>query len=105
MNLNIKFADGNKLINYEDDTTYYSGCETCDYGSEYINDVRVETTNYNIKAHFNQMYNFAFSTADAIRIFAIGITQMTEDKFVAYLKKEFEDIGNKKFTFEVERKK
>ena len=112
MNLNIKFADGNELINYNDDTEHYDGCETCDYGSMYINDITVETTNYNISAHFNQMYEYAFSSADAIKIFAVGITAMTEEQFVEYLEKEFNEIleNNKRmynrpsFTFKAKRK-
>lgn len=110
MNLNIEFADGNKLISYDDDTESYSGCPTCDYGSEYINNIDVETTNYRIKARFNQMYEFAFHTSDAIRIFAVGITHMTEEEFVEYLKTEFEILaGNRsyyhpKFEFDAWRK-
>ena len=107
MNLNIKFADGNELISYHDDTEAYAGCETCDYGSEYINNICVETSNYHIYACFNQMYNFAFSSADAIKIFAVGIVNMTEEQFVEYLEKEFNKIVERSspdFTFEAKRK-
>ena len=90
--LNIKFADGNELISYDDDTTSYGGCPTCDYGSEYINDITVETTNYRINATFNQMYEYAFTSGDAIRIFAKDFSRMTEDDFVKYLEGAFNGI-------------
>lgn len=92
-NLNIKFADGNELISYDDDSMFYSGCPTCDYGSEYINDITVETTNYSITATFNQMYEYAFTTSDAIRIFAKDFSRMTEDDFVKYLDGAFNGIA------------
>lgn len=91
--LNIKFADGNEFIGYEDDSYNYAGCPTCDYGSEYINDVEVNTTNYRITATFNRMYEYAFSTAEAIRIFAVDLKNMTEKEFVDHIDKEFHEIG------------
>lgn len=89
MNLGIQFADGNELINYDDDSYYYSGCPTCDYGSEYINDITIITTTYRIKVEFNQMYEYAFSSSDAIKIFAVNIGSMTEDEFIKYIDEAF----------------
>ena len=85
MNLDIIFKDGNKFEYYDDDSYHYSGCPTCDFGSEYINEITIKTTNYKINIEFNQMYSFAFTTADAIKIFAIGIKEMTEKEFVDYI--------------------
>lgn len=94
MLLNIDFSDGNKLISYDDYSCHYDGCDTCDYGSEYINDIVVQTTNYTIMANFNQMYDYAFSTGQAIKIFAVGITTMTEKEFVEYVEKELRAISS-----------
>lgn len=88
--LNIEFADGNKFEYYDDDTYKYGGCPTCDYGSEYINELSIRTTNYCINIELNQMYEYAFSTADAIQMFAINLGVMSERDFINYIKAEFE---------------
>ena len=89
--LNLKFADGNQLISYEDDTYYSSGCPTCDYGSKYINEITIVTTNYRIDIKLNQMYEFAFSTADAIRLFAVDLSCMTEQDFINHIDKRIHE--------------
>lgn len=91
--LNIKLADGNEIISYEDDTSYIRGCETCDYGSKYINEITIITTHFKIEVTFNQMYEYAFSTADAIKMFACGdFASMTEDDVIEYFNKAFHEI-------------
>ena len=85
--LNLKFADGNKLISYNDDQSFTLGCETCNYGSRYINDIDIYTTHYHINIRFCQMYEFAFTTVDAIALFAVDIRGMTEDDFISYIDK------------------
>lgn len=92
MLLGIKFSDGNEFISYNDDTECYRGCPTCNYGSEYINDISIETTHYKIKIIFNQMYDYACSTADVIKMFAVDLRGMNENEFIEYIKKEFYNI-------------
>ena len=41
----IKMIDGG-IANYEDNSYYYCGCLTCDYGSEYINEIDITHTLY-----------------------------------------------------------
>lgn len=89
--LNLLFADGNKLISYNDDTYHTPGCPTCDYGSQYVNDISIVTTNYHINIVFNQMYEFAFSTADAIAIFAVDLSNMTEQDFINHIDKRIHE--------------
>lgn len=36
----IKMLDGG-ILNYADDHYHYDGCPTCDYGSEYINEIDI----------------------------------------------------------------
>lgn len=86
--LNIELADGNKIIDYTDDSYYYGGCPTCDYGSEYINDITIRTTNYTVRATFNQMYEYAFSANEAIKIFAVDLRSMNEEEFIAHIDSE-----------------
>ena len=41
----ITMKDGG-LKEYSDDTQCYPGCETCDYGSEYINNLFLTLTKF-----------------------------------------------------------
>lgn len=43
----ITMKDGG-LKEYSDDTQCYPGCETCDYGSEYINNLFLTLTKYRV---------------------------------------------------------
>lgn len=95
--LNIKFADGNELVSYNDDSSYYPGCPTCDYGSQYINDIDITTTNYYIEIVFRQSYQYAFSVGKAIQIFATcDYKTITEQGFLEYIKRAFHEIGTPK---------
>lgn len=104
MKLNINFADGNMLLRYSDDSYYSPGCETCDYGSKYTNIIRVDTSNYLIDVEFSQMYEYAFTTADAIRIFAVNLGGMTEDEFIEHIDKSVHEYGDVLKTYKVTRK-
>ena len=88
MTLNIKFADGNMLQTYADDSWATPGCPTCDYGSRYTNEIEIRTTNYTLEIRFVEMYEYAFSTADAIRIFAVDLSSMTEEDFIKHIDTE-----------------
>lgn len=93
MMLNIKFADGNELVSYDDDMFYSSGCPTCDYGAEYIQDIYIKTTNNYIHININSEYNYAFSTADAVKMFAIDMKSLTESEFIDYLVKSLKEFN------------
>ena len=103
--LNINFSDGNQFIKYDDDSYHTLGCPTCNYGSEYVNEVKITTTHYQISIKFNQMYEYAFSEGDAIRLFAIDLRDMTEDEFIAHIDKHIhEDYEYSLETYEVIRR-
>ena len=77
------------IVDYKDDTAYYPGCETCDYGSEYINDIVVVLTKYKIHAVINQMYSHALSEGDMMRTLLPAyeeIHAMTEQQFTIWFK-------------------
>lgn len=46
----IKMIDGG-IANYEDNSYRFCGCPTCDYGSEYINEIDITLTHYKIYAN------------------------------------------------------
>ena len=55
------------LIDTDDE--YYNGCETCDYGSAYINTITIFTTTKEICIEVTKMYDYTFSVGNAILIF------------------------------------
>ena len=97
--LMIKMVDGG-MVNYRDDSTYFAGCETCDYGSEYITDIVITLTKYQIDIETNRMYEYALSEGDMLKILLSNyesIKLMTEKEFIAWLKfKLIETVGYEK---------
>jgi len=84
----LKLADGG-IENIYTDESSYRGCETCDYGSEYINELRIVLTKYEIKATITQMYDYALTTQDTLNLFLPNIEEiihMTESEFVEWCK-------------------
>lgn len=91
--LKIKFADGNELTGIHDDTNIIQGCPTCGYGTEYINEITITTTNHTIEATFNNAYNFAVTTGDMILMLAsCDYKMITEEEFVKYICNKFHSI-------------
>jgi desulfoferrodoxin (superoxide reductase-like protein) len=83
------------LVYYDDDKESYSGCPTCNYGSEYINDINIKLTKHKIHIVLNQMYDYVVSEGDMMEIFLTNnndIQAMTEEQFIAWLKIKVEEI-------------
>lgn len=56
-----------KKIDY--DTEDFEGCETCDYGSKYIDEFTIEFENgYVLNVKTSQMYEHAFSQSDLMNL-------------------------------------
>ena len=90
----IKMIDGG-MINYSDDTSYISGCPTCDYGSEYINEIRIDLIKYKIFVKLNQMYDFALSEGEMIKLFLSNYNEiqgLTEKEFIDWIKQKLYEI-------------
>lgn len=100
----IKMEDGG-LVNYEDDCRYYDGCPTCDWGSEYINEIDIALTRHKIHVEVSQMYEYALSEGQMISLFLSEyhtIQAMTEEEFAKWLKERLEKItGGVKMEFNV----
>ena len=56
----LKFTDGG-IIDIITDNDYIQGCPTCDYGSEYINDIVIKTTKFKAMFKISQMYDYVYS--------------------------------------------
>ena len=95
----IKMIDGG-ILNYVDDNYHYDGCPTCDYGSEYINEIDITLVHHTIHIKTNQMYNYALSEGQMIRLFLTEydtIRTMTEKEFIDWLKAKLIEITHDEF--------
>ena len=95
----ITMIDGG-LVDYEDDTDCCSGCPTCDYGSEYINEIDITLTQYKIHVKTSQMYEYVLSEGQMIKLFLSendNIKTMTEKEFVDWFKEKLYEITHDEF--------
>lgn len=101
----IKMIDGG-LVNYTDDCWYIDGCPTCDWGSQYVNEIDIMTTKYKVHIKTNQMYEYVLSEGQMIKLFLSEyntINTMTEKEFIDWFKEklceitfsELEDVGHR----------
>lgn len=90
----IKMADGG-IISIETDADCTRGCDTCDYGSVYINEIIIRLTKFEIQAGVRQMYEYMLSEGDIMRIMISHndeIKTMTEDEFAKWFKDQIYNI-------------
>lgn len=95
----ISMLDGG-IVDYADDQYHFDGCETCDYGSEYITEINLSLTKYEIYLKTNQMYSYAISEGQMIRLFLTeynAIQQMTEAEFIEWFKRKVCEITHDDF--------
>lgn len=82
---------GGGILNIISDTWHYDGCETCDYGSEYVNEYTIQMTKGVLEIKLEQMYDYAL-TEGFMMTALLGnidtIKALTEREFVEWLKKE-----------------
>lgn len=92
----IKMLDGG-ILDYADGCYHYDGCPTCDYGSEYINEIDITLVHHTIHIKTNQMYEYVLSEGQMIRLFLTeydAIRTMTEKEFIDWLKAKLIEIVN-----------
>ena len=95
----IKMIDGG-ILNYADDHYCYDGCPTCDYGSEYINEIDITLVHHTIHIKTNQMYEYVLSEGQMIRLFLTEydlIRTMTEKEFIDWFKAKLIEITHDEF--------
>lgn len=86
----LELRDGG-IEDIQTDEEHFNGCETCDYGSQYINYFDIKLTQYEIHAEVNQMYSYRFSSGDLLKIIMPNIDaikQMTELEFSEFIKEK-----------------
>lgn len=75
------------IKNIEYDSYSYSGCPTCNYGSEYINEVTITTSSYILIVKSNVMYEHLFTEGDFLKIIlqnTHAINTKTEEEFKSW---------------------
>ena len=90
----INMVDGG-MVDYKDNCECYAGCPTCDYGSEYINEIDITLTHHTVYIKLNQMYNYILSEGQMMKLLLVNyntIQAMTEKEFISWLKGELEKI-------------
>lgn len=98
----LKLTDGG-IENIKTDEEYYPGCPTCDFGSQYINDVEVILTKHIVRASFNKMYGYLLSSGDLMQILlpnADAIQKMTESEFIKWLRFAFTQKVDEVYEYE-----
>ena len=91
----VELTDGGIKEIYAD-TDSYSGCETCDYGSSYINEYVIQMTKGELKVEVNQMYEHALSEGDMMKLMLTGIDEikaLSEDEFVEWVKVNIDKLA------------
>lgn len=95
----IKMIDGG-IVNYEDDCYCYECFPTCNFGSEYINEIDITLTHYTIHVKTNQMYEYVISEGQMMKLFLSEydtIRTMTESEFIDWFKKKLMEITHDEF--------
>ncbi|TPG77713.1 hypothetical protein EEL32_22555 [Brevibacillus laterosporus] len=88
----LSMKDG-RIINIASDSSYSPGCETCDYGSSYINEFSIQLTTGVINIEVDQMFEFALSDGYMMQLILPNvekIKEMTEKEFCDWLRETME---------------
>lgn len=86
----VELVDGG-ILDITSDNYHYDGCETCDFGSEYVNEYDIKMTKGVLVVKIEQMYDYALTEGFMMSTMLKNIDnikEMTENEFVEWLKKE-----------------
>jgi hypothetical protein len=88
----LSLADGDILSFKEDHYCKSTGCETCNYGSSYVQDFTVVTTKGTARFDFSMMYEYAISHDFLMKTIlrqVDTIRAMTLVNFIEWLAEQF----------------
>ena len=92
----VELQDG-AILNIITDEESYDGCDTCDYGSRYINNIEVVFSHHSLKIKVDKMYEFAISSNHLIKLFLQNldmIKSMTEEECEKWIAAHFRKMMN-----------
>lgn len=91
----FKLKDG-FLISFDiDNWCESSGCETCNFGSEYINECNIIFSDYLVNIKISEMYEYAISTDFWIKLFCqncLIFTSMTQKEVINFIENKIKEI-------------
>lgn len=91
------------IVNITSDKDYMSGCDTCDYGSVYVNYFDVELTRVRIRIEASEMYDYPLSEQHMMNVMLRNVDRiklMSEEEFTEWLEDSI-NKENKKVSCEV----
>lgn len=99
--INVKLTDGN-IVSVEEDSYSYKGCPTCDFGSEYIKELKfVVDVDWSekqqiVEINSNTMYEYAeeLNAASVIRLFVKVVEESVDFQGFIELCKKMLNIEN-----------
>ena len=80
----MPLADGG-IIDVKYETADYPGCETCDYGSQYIDEFSIVMERFTIRVYLNTEYGHAVSEMWLMRTLLGMDRDLTEEQFAGAL--------------------
>lgn len=91
------------IVEYKDDTEYIPGCETCDYGSQYLNNIFIKLTKFTIDVRLDRMYEYSLSSGDIMTTILPEyqqVSEMTEEEFSVWFKEKLIDLVHTQYHYE-----
>jgi len=86
----LTLVDGD-LISFDETHDYDGGCETCDYGSSYVQDFSIVTNKGSLHLNVDEMYQYAISHDYLLKLIlpnAVNFTTMTVEEFFTWFETE-----------------
>ena len=93
----IKLDDGG-LVDIMTGQQYNPGCPTCDYGSDYIDNITMYFSKYKFSLETHKMYDYAMNTATIIKIIANRPKVLTERMFIDYFIDSLKEISSSSYS-------
>lgn len=100
----IKLKDGGVEDIYSYDS-HISGCPTCDYGAEYINELNLTLKTIKIFIKVTDGNEYILSVENTIKVFVKDFSNMTEIEFSEYLKKAIQALSYNEIKYTVTERK
>ena len=86
------FVDGNQLERIESKHQYIPGCcDTCDFGSRYINEILIVTTHYKLYVRTVKEFDYAISEALCMKVCLSTPFDLPESFWLKKLEKNFKE--------------
>ena len=98
------------IINILTDEWFCNGCPTCDYGSQYVNEIDIFLSCFEIHIEINKMYEYALSSDTLLKIFLPNIEALSnidENEFANWFKNkliEFTHLHNEDIDIDIKEK-